>query len=331
MMKWMAETPLVSVVTPVHNGESFLAECIESVLAQTYEALEYLIVDDCSTDATLDIALRYAEKDQRVRVVRNEASVGVMANHNRAFRLISPQAAYCKVVSAEDMIFADCIARMVELAENNPSVGVVGSYQLVGSYVRWQGLEYPQTVVPGPEICRRVFLGSQAGFGFGTPTSILYRADLVRATDDFYPDAAPHSDASACFKHLNTCDFGFVYQVLSWGRIRQELESAKSAKINRYASAYLSDLQRYGPLYLSESELKHRLRQNVDEYHRFLAMNVGRRRGRDFWDYHRGRLDALGYRMSGLRMIKMAAKTVLRQILNPGHAITKCWKRLSTS
>ena len=60
--------PLVSVVTPVYNGADFLEECIESVLKQTYGNFEYLIVNNCSKDRTLDIALSYAQKDSRIRV-----------------------------------------------------------------------------------------------------------------------------------------------------------------------------------------------------------------------------------------------------------------------
>ena len=55
--------PLVSVLTPVYNGEDFLEECIESVLSQTYQNWEYLIVNNCSKDRTLEIALKYREKE----------------------------------------------------------------------------------------------------------------------------------------------------------------------------------------------------------------------------------------------------------------------------
>ena len=58
-----AASPLVSIVTPVYNGEAYLEECIESVLAQTYTHWEYIIVNNCSTDNTLDIARRYESKD----------------------------------------------------------------------------------------------------------------------------------------------------------------------------------------------------------------------------------------------------------------------------
>jgi glycosyltransferase involved in cell wall biosynthesis len=89
------EEPLVSVVTPVYNGEAYLAECIESVLGQTYKNFEYIIVNNCSKDRSLDIALAYAKRDSRVRVHNNEKFVGVIENHNIAFSLISPAAKYC--------------------------------------------------------------------------------------------------------------------------------------------------------------------------------------------------------------------------------------------
>jgi cellulose synthase/poly-beta-1,6-N-acetylglucosamine synthase-like glycosyltransferase len=65
------DKPLVAVVTPVHNAQAFLAECIESVLNQTYTHFEYMILDDGSTDASFEIAVSFAKKDKRVRVERN--------------------------------------------------------------------------------------------------------------------------------------------------------------------------------------------------------------------------------------------------------------------
>src|SRR4030095_4995561 len=64
-------SPLVSVVTPVYNGERYLAECIESVLAQTYQNWEYIIVNNCSTDRTREIGESYGRKDERIRIHNN--------------------------------------------------------------------------------------------------------------------------------------------------------------------------------------------------------------------------------------------------------------------
>src|SRR5713226_8729725 len=147
------DEPLVSVVTPVYNGAAYLRECIESVLAQTYSTWEYIIANNCSTDETLQIAEEYARKDKRIRVYSNDKLLDIIANHNRTFRLISPKSKYCKQVSADDWLFPECLTRMVSVAEANPSVGIVGSYQLSGVgtdgrhwRVRWTELPYPSTV-----------------------------------------------------------------------------------------------------------------------------------------------------------------------------------------
>jgi glycosyltransferase involved in cell wall biosynthesis len=319
----MPTQSLVSILTPVYNGADFLAECIESVLAQTFTDFEYVIVNNCSTDRSLEIALSYAAKDDRIRVHTNDRFVGVIDNHNIAFTLMAPEAKYCKVVSADDLLFPDCIARLVELAEANPSVGIVGSYQLSGSIVRWQGFRYPDAVVPGAEVCRRVFLGGSPDFGFGSPTSILYRADLVRNSCAFYPNASPHADTSACFEQLRHSAFGFVFQVLSYERTHPATQSSTSAQLNRYASAYLSDLAQYGPYYLTRAELDCAMKQHLADYDRFLAVNLVRFRGKAFWDYHRSRLAELGYPISVFRLLRAAAIKLVRELANPGRAVGK--------
>src|SRR5581483_8637146 len=151
--------PLVSVVTPVYNGEAYLSECIESVLAQTYQNWDHTIVNNCSTDRSLEIALSYKEKDPRIHIYNNSEFVGMLKNHNIAIRQISPESKYCKVVFADDFLFPECLTEMVKIAEEHPSVNIVGAYGLMGTRVVWDGLPYPSTVVPGREICRDTLLG----------------------------------------------------------------------------------------------------------------------------------------------------------------------------
>jgi hypothetical protein len=175
-----------------------------------------------------------------------------------------------------------------------------------------------------------MFLGEDKNFGFGTPTSMLYRADLVRASNAFYPNASPHADTSACFSSLRSADFGFVYQVLSYERTHRSTQSFWSAQINRYASARLNDLLEYGPLYLSSKEQQQEIKRALTDYHRFLAINwlVGSR-NKDFWNYHETRLCELGYPLRRFELMKAATLSVLREILNPEQAIRKLWTRIS--
>lgn len=327
--------PLVSVVTPVYNGASYLKECIESVLAQTYSNWEYIIVNNCSTDETLQIAEEYASKEKRIQVHNNDRFLEIIANHNRAFALISSSSKYCKQVSADDWLFPECLTRMVEVAETNPSVGIVGSYQLSGDVVKWQGFRYPRTVVPGRELGRRiffqrqVFVEGQPLLGFGDPTSLMYRADIVRRSPAFYPNPSPHADTSACLESLQHSDFGFVYQILSYERTHAESQSSASQQINRQLPQNLSDLLHYGSSYLSKNELERQVRETLKSYQRFLAVNYFvESRGKEFWDYHKGRLKELGYPLTHFALLQAAVLTVVREGVNPGQAIGKLWKHI---
>src|SRR5438477_11627392 len=172
-----ASRPLVSIVTPVYNEGAYLAECIESILAQTYQNWDYTIVDNCSVDGSLEIARRYAVQDPRIRIHENQQFLGVIPNHNVALRQISTKSKYCKVVFGDDWIFPNCLEQMVAVAEAHPSVGIVGAFALEGQRVACTGLPYPSWVVCGRKICRSHFL--EALYVFGSANSVLYRADLV--------------------------------------------------------------------------------------------------------------------------------------------------------
>ena len=81
------EQPLVSVITPLYNAEKFISQTIESVLAQTYQNWEHIIVDDCSTDQSVQWVKNYAEKDPRIRWVISEENKGAAVCRNEATQL----------------------------------------------------------------------------------------------------------------------------------------------------------------------------------------------------------------------------------------------------
>src|SRR5882672_9155325 len=119
----------VSILTPVYNGAEYLADCIESVLAQDFGDFEYTVLNNCSTDVSLEIANSYARKDRRLQVRTNRTFVSAIENHNLAFSLVPPHHKYCKIVSADDWITPDCLGKMVALAEAQPTIGLVGCHQ----------------------------------------------------------------------------------------------------------------------------------------------------------------------------------------------------------
>jgi glycosyltransferase involved in cell wall biosynthesis len=300
--------PLVSVITPMYNEEAHLAECIESVLAQTYQNWEYVIVDNHSTDGSPAIAHEFAARDPRIRVVTNTEFLDAIPNHNASMRQISPASAYCKFVFSDDWIFPECIARMVAVAQANPSIGIVGAYGLEGVQVVWTGLPYPSTIVSGREICRRLFLEDL--YVFGTATSLLYRADLVRDRDPFFDASNIHSDMETCVILLKSCDFGFVHQVLTFTREREGSRITLSRSVNTLAASKLNQLVAHGRFFLTPEEYTRCFNQSVAEYYWSLAGSFVRGRDRAFWEYHRNALENAGVGFSRARLLRTVIKRV---------------------
>lgn len=314
-----ASQPRVSVVTPVYNGAQYLAECIESVLAQTYQNWDYTIVNNRSTDETAEIARQYAAKDPRIRVHENQQFLQVVANHNAALREISPESKYCKIVFADDWLFPECLERMVALAEAHPSVGLVNAYGLRDSMVVWTGLPYPSTVVPGRDACRqRLFNGT---YVFGTGTSQLLRADLVRSGDPFYNESNLHCDSEACFRILQNSDFGFVHQILHYTRAPGTKSfTMLSHRLQTLEAMTLYELITYGPIYLTPEEFRSRMEEKLDEYYAFLAQSV--LNGGESWNFHKKKLSEFGLKLDHMRMAKaLFAKGMNALVVHPGRTI----------
>jgi glycosyltransferase involved in cell wall biosynthesis len=311
--------PFVSVVTPVYNGGPYIAECIDSVLNQSYRNFEYVIVNNCSTDNTLEIIQSYAKKDNRIRFSDNTEFLGVISNSNNAVNQMSPDSKYCKGLSADDWLFPDCVTQMVELAEAHPSVGIVGCYSLEGKTVLFQGLDYSEQVVNGREISRNTMLG-KLPYVLGAPTSLLYRADLVRRTKTFYPfpDPAPHADVSACYQALQDSDFGFVHQVLTFTRVHAQTQSSASFKFGRKHHALLADLARFGPYYLSPAEREQQLRVFTDHYYMWLAAAlIENSFDKDFLETQRAAVRQIGFELSTARIMKGALMRGIEFLENP--------------
>jgi len=325
----LREQPLISVLTPVHNGEKYLGQCIESVLAQTYSNWEYIIVNNCSTDRSLEIAEKHAKNDSRIRVHCNKELVTSIPNHNVGFRQVSAQSKYCKVVHADDCLFPECVLEMVRLAEANPSVSIVGSYGHSGIRVTWDGLPYPSTVVSGRELCRETLL--EQIYVFGTPTSLMVRSDLLRNGKDFYNESETHADVEACFETLQDSDFGFVHKLLTYTRVHDDsITSSFSDRFDTYVVARLGFLLKYGSIYLNKEEYEKQLKLMSREYYRLLGKRVPfQLRDRGFWKYQKAELKKFGHPLSLLRVIGGMGLELLDCLLYPQRTIQRVRKKFA--
>ena len=118
----MTSVPTVSVLTTCYNREAYLAATIESVLAQSFSDYEYIIVDDCSTDRSFEIAKSYAEKDDRIRVYRNDKNLGDYPNRNQAASYARGR--YLKYIDSDDFLYPHAIEVCVHYMDQHPTAGL---------------------------------------------------------------------------------------------------------------------------------------------------------------------------------------------------------------
>ncbi len=115
-----SNTPRVSIGLPVFNGENYIEEALDSILAQTYADFELIISDNASTDRTPEICRAYAAKDPRIRYYRNAENLGGAPNYNRAFELSSGE--YFKWAAHDDVLAPDFLLQCVQLLDEHPEV-----------------------------------------------------------------------------------------------------------------------------------------------------------------------------------------------------------------
>lgn len=112
--------PRVSIGVPVYNGDNYLAETLDSILAQTFTDFELIISDNASTDRTEAICRQYAARDHRVRYERNPTNLGAAKNYNRVFEL--SQGEYFKWNGHDDPLAPSFLERCVAVLDRDPTV-----------------------------------------------------------------------------------------------------------------------------------------------------------------------------------------------------------------
>ena len=118
-----AVQPKISVVMPAYNAENYIREAIDSILAQTFRDFEFLIIDDGSTDHTVEIIRSYS--DSRIRLYQNERNMGVAATLNRGLDLARGE--YIARMDADDISLPERFAKQAAYMDAHPDVAVCGS------------------------------------------------------------------------------------------------------------------------------------------------------------------------------------------------------------
>jgi len=313
-------SPFVSVLTPFYNTQDYLETCIESVLQQSYDNWEYVLVNNCSTDRSVEIVERYVRlHPTRLRLEHNTTFVSQTQNYNQALQRISPQSKYCKIVQADDFLFPECLRMMVETAERDSTIGVVGSYSLEGRRVAFDGLTYPSPVVTGATIGRLFFLNGL--YVFGSPTQLLLRSDLIRKRTPFYDESYfPFEDAATAFELLTQCNFGFVHQVLTFTRRDNPSLMGAISNLDYREPFDLLMLRGFGRNYLDPAEYEKQLQGKERTYAEVLVNAAVSLRERAFWEFHLDMLRRMGYSFKSARVWRLSMQGLRYALFSPKSA-----------
>jgi glycosyltransferase involved in cell wall biosynthesis len=290
---------------------------------QTYADFEYILIDNQSTDRSYEIANSYARKDSRIRLIRTPRFFTQLQNASFAFEQCNVSAAYCKLVFADDWMDRQCLDQMVALAEAHPRVGIVGSYYVWGHSVAGLGLDAQRNVFSGKEACRRFLLDGV--FPFGSPSTVMYRASLVRAHTPFYIDGHLHEDTEAALRLLKDHDFGFVHQILTFLRFQEESITYSSRDFYPEALDGLIVVKKFGRLFLDDSEYDAVLKRVMRSFYRGLAKQwIADRVGATkpgFWEYQAKGLATIDEKIEGSTLARHLVGGVLEAITRSADAM----------
>jgi len=139
--------PLVSVLMPVYNRETMVGDAIRSIQNQTFHDWELLLLDDASTDKSLEVCRAFEAEDKRIRVLVNERNVGCGESRNRLVSHATGE--YIAMQDSDDVSVPQRLAHEVEILESKPDIG------LVGGLAAWIDLEDGNVIANFPPTLNR--------------------------------------------------------------------------------------------------------------------------------------------------------------------------------
>ncbi|MAT38416.1 MAG: hypothetical protein CL946_02295 [Ectothiorhodospiraceae bacterium] len=212
--------PTVSVIMPAYNSERFIGAAIQSVLHQTYEDLEVIVVDDGSTDNT--VAVAESIRDERVRVYKLP-HVGCAANYNRCFS--HAKGKYFAILDHDDLMLPERLERQIERLDGDSDLMMIGScYDIIDEDDRVLDRKHmPQ----GPKLIRRY----QAVFNAIQHPTITFRRQLLDLIGMYHEEYYPAHDSEFILRavQVGKCD-NIPLSLTQWRRVKTSPTNAKAAE-----------------------------------------------------------------------------------------------------
>lgn len=238
--------PLVSVCIPAYNNAEYIKDTIDSILNQTYQNIELVIVDDNSKDNTYELIQEIG--DERIKLYHNDKNLGMSGNWNRCLSLCTGK--YAKLVCADDILSPDALKREVDALEANPTAVIAESdTKLIDLNGKGKGFykRYKKSgLVDGKEICRKGFLSQDY---FGAPQANTFRRDVAEKIGGFDTDYTYILDYDFFVSLACEGDVYIIHEPLNFFRVRKgsntgEVMGGNKEKTKVYVEEHLHLLEK---------------------------------------------------------------------------------------
>lgn len=218
--------PLVSICIPTYNHASVIGDALDSAMAQDYVNLEFVVLDNASTDVTRTVVDAIANGDGRVRYVRNNYNLGIVGNFNAC--IFSARGDFIKFLCADDLLMPDCVVTMVDAFARNPEASLVAGARLLvdGALapLRTAGFSSRSLRIDGRAAIRDCFF---RGNMIGEPTAVMFRRQ--QALRGFRAEYPQLMDLEMWMHLLQSGGLSYIAQPLC--KIRQHSQQATQQNI----------------------------------------------------------------------------------------------------
>jgi glycosyltransferase involved in cell wall biosynthesis len=243
--------PEISVCIPTYNGAAYLSECLDSVMRQTCQSMEILVVDDNSSDDSVAIAQGYVQEDRRVRVITNKGHLGLVENWNRCVGLASGE--WIKFVFQDDRIEPSCISRMLDASRDGVDLVVVrrifdfergtpdSVQELYVNHVATHDLRrhFSDCSYISPEAFAKLVLEAPYGNCLGEPTAVMIRRSAFAKYGYFNSNLVSLCDWEYFARIAVNTGLCYIDEPLAYFRIHPR---ARSAEIREQQSFWVATI-----------------------------------------------------------------------------------------
>ena len=245
--------PVVTVCIPVYNGDAFVDRCLEAIVGQTYGNLDILVVDNCSTDDSAARLRKWSRHDRRVRVVVNEANIGLVPNRNRCIELARGE--WIKFMDVDDLLAPSAIEQLLASAGGRHRMAICRRlFQYVGvdeqqrqmmeaEVRRFEVRELlPGRTFIGVDDVARLALQYRGRNFIGEPTAVMMHRSVFAEFGNFNEDLVQIPDLEYWLRVGLHTGIAYVDEPLSSFRIHASAASASNQELRSFRADRIDQL-----------------------------------------------------------------------------------------